>query len=86
MAQEGHEKLLLKLNPSLKSMADDRKSYESAAPILLGKEFAKSATTRVYQVKTMKKLWGQRRKKGVDPDTTLKDVKPVAGGYRSGYG
>ena len=56
MAQERRKKLILKLNPSLKFMAEDNKSFASSAPMLFGKEFAKQATTTVDQVKAMKKL------------------------------
>ena len=56
MAQERRKKLILKLNPSLKFMAEDGKSFASAAPMLFGEEFAKQATTIVEQVKAMKKL------------------------------
>ena len=55
MAQERHKKLLLKLNPSLKFMADDKKNFQSAAPMLFGVEFAKQATTMVDQLKAMRK-------------------------------
>ena len=79
MAQERHKKLLLKLNPSLKFMAEDRKNFESAAPMLFGEEFAKSATTRVNQVKAMKKISKPEDRKGSFPDTTLEATKPVAG-------
>ena len=63
MAQERRKKLLLKLNPSLKFMAED-KSFESAAPLLFGEEFANSATTRVDQVKAMKKMSKPEEKTG----------------------
>ena len=56
MAQERRKKLILKLNPSLKFMAEDGKSFASAVPMLFGEEFAKQATTTVEQVKAMKKL------------------------------
>ena len=56
MAQERRKKLILKLNPSLKFMAEDNKSFVSSAPMLFGEEFAKQVTTAVDQVKAMKKL------------------------------
>ena len=71
MAQERRKKLILKLNPSLKFMAEDNKSFVSSAPM---KEFAKQATTTVDQVKAMKKL-----RKRVFPDTTPKVIKAVVG-------
>ena len=37
MAQERRKKLLFKLNPSLKFMAEDRKNFDSAAPMLFGR-------------------------------------------------
>ena len=52
MAKERHKKPLLKLNPSLKFMAENLKSFEPVVPMLFGEELAKSATTRVDQVKT----------------------------------
>ena len=38
MAQE-QRKLILKLNPLLKSMVEDSKSFVSSAPMLFGEEF-----------------------------------------------
>ena len=63
-AQERRKKLILKLNPSLKFMAEDAKSFSSAAPMLFGEEFAKQATATVEQVKAMKKLNIPSEKKG----------------------
>jgi len=51
MAQEKCKKLLLKLNPSLRFMADYKKNFQSAVPMLFGEEFAKQATTMVDQLK-----------------------------------
>jgi len=48
MAQERHKKLLLKLNPSLKFMAHDKKNFQSAALMLFGEEFAKQAITTYH--------------------------------------
>jgi len=42
-------------------MAEDKKNFESAAPMLFGEEFAKPATNRVDQVKAMKKARGEKR-------------------------
>ena len=64
MAQERRKKVILKLNPSLKFMADDTKNFTSAAPMLFGEEFAKQAATTVEQVKAMKKLNFSSEKKG----------------------
>ena len=63
-AQERRKKLILKLNPSLKFMAEDAKSFSSAAPMLFGEEFAKQATATVEQMKAMKKLNIPSEKKG----------------------
>ena len=63
-AQERRKKLILKLNPSLKFMAEDARSFSSAAPMLFGEEFAKQATATVEQVKATKKLNIPSEKKG----------------------
>ena len=62
MAQEKRKKLILKLNPSLKFMAEDGKKFASAAPMLFGEKFA---TTIVEQMKAMKKLNVPPEKKGL---------------------
>ena len=54
MVQERCKKLLLKLNPSLKFMVD-KKNFLSAAPMLVGEEFVKQATTTVDQLKVIRK-------------------------------
>ena len=64
MAQERRKKLILKLNPLLKFMSDDSKSFTLSAPMLFGDEFAKQATTTVQQIKAMKKLNIPSEKKG----------------------
>ena len=38
MAQERRKRLLMNLNPALKSMANDEKSFKNAAPMLFGDE------------------------------------------------
>ena len=87
MAQERRKKLLLKLNPSLKFMAEDRKNFESAAPMLFGEEFAKSATTRVDQVKAMKKISKPEDRKGSFSGYHPRSYQTGrGGGYRSGRG
>ena len=63
-AQERRKKLILKLNPSLKFMTEDAKSFSSAAPMLFGEEFAKQAMATVEQMKAMKKLNIPSEKKG----------------------
>ena len=52
-AQERQKKLILKLNPSLKFMAEDAKSFSSAELMPFREEFVKQATAIVEQVKTM---------------------------------
>ena len=82
MAQERRKKLLLKLNPSLKFMAEDKKNFESAAPMLFGEEFAKAATDRVEQVKAMKKI---SRPEGSFSGHHPRNYQAGrGGGYRSG--
>ena len=56
MAQERRKKVLLQLNPALKSLAEEEKAFQNAAPMLFGEEFAKRATDRVEAVKAIKKL------------------------------
>ena len=36
MGQERHEKVLLQLNPALKSLAEEDKGFQKAAPMLFG--------------------------------------------------
>ena len=89
MAWERRKKLILKLNPSLKFMAEDNKSFVSAAPMLFGEEFAKQATTTVDQVKAMKKLNFPPEKvfldttpkavAGVQPRVAVQDTSPIRG-------
>ena len=55
-SQERRQKLVLKLNPSLRFMAEDNKNFTAAVPMLFGEEFAKQAPTTVGQVKAMKQL------------------------------
>jgi len=64
MAQERRKKLILKLNPSIKFMAEDTKSFSSAVPMLFGEEFSKQAVTTVEQVKAIKQLNIPSKKKG----------------------
>lgn len=56
MAQERRKHLFMNLNPALKSMANDEKSFKKAAPMLFGDEFAKLATERVDQLKAISKF------------------------------
>ena len=56
MAQERRKKMILKLNPSLKFMAEEQKNFNTAAPMLFEEEFTKQVTATVEQVKAIKKL------------------------------
>ena len=57
MAQERHIKcLLMNLNPALKSMVNDKKSFKNGVPMLFGDELAKLATERVDQLKAISKF------------------------------
>ena len=56
MAQERRKKMLLQLNPALKSLAEEESAFHKAPPMLFGKEFAKHATNWVEAVKAIKKL------------------------------
>ena len=47
ISQERRKKLILKLNPSLRFIADDCKNFSDAAPMLFGESFAKQVTTTV---------------------------------------
>lgn len=91
MAQERRKKVLLQLNPVLKSLVEEEKTFQKAAPMLFGEEFAKRATDRVEAVKAIKKLsrpgeQEQHRKQdrvfNYHPRTHYADGR--GGGYRSG--
>ena len=56
MNQERHKKVLMNLNPALKSMANDEKIFKATAPMLFGDEFAAKATDRVEQLKAITKV------------------------------
>ena len=56
MNQERRKKVLMNLNPALKSMANDEKIFKAAAPMLFGDEFAAKATDRVEQLKAITKV------------------------------
>ena len=77
-SQERRQKLVLKLNPSLRFMAEDNKNFTAAAPMLFGEEFAKQATTTVEQVKAMKKLTITLEKR-IFLDTTPKVITAAMG-------
>ena len=56
MAQERHKRVLMNVNPTLKSMVEEENAFQQAAPMLFGEEFAKKATDRVEAVKAIKKI------------------------------
>ena len=64
-AQERCKKMILKLNPSLKFMAEEQKNFNTAAPMLFEEEFTKQVTATVEQVKAIKKLNIPEEKKGL---------------------
>ena len=90
MAQERRKKILMNVNSALKTMAEEEKGFQKAAPMLFGDEFAKLATERVEAVKPIKKLakppQEQQRKlfSGYHP----RNQQPYGrgGGYRNGRG
>ena len=74
MAQERRKRILMNVNPTLKSMADEENAFQQAAPMLFGEEFAKKATDRVEAIKAIKKISYQkpgekRRFSGATPKT-----------------
>ena len=89
MAQERRKRLLMNLNPALKSMANDEKSFKNAAPMLFGDEFAKLATERVDQLKAISKFSKPEQKKsnrffGYHPQNSSRGGR--GGGNKSGRG
>ena len=79
MNQERRKKVLMNLNPALKSMANDEKIFKAAAPMLFGNEFAAKATGRVEQLKAITKVTTKPEHKksasrffGYHPRTTLR--------------
>ena len=56
MAQERRKRILMNVNPALKSMAEEENAFQQTAPLLFGEEFAKKATDRVEAVKAIKKI------------------------------
>ena len=82
MAQERCKRLLMNLNPALKSMANDEESFKNAAPMLFGDEFAKLATERVDQLEAISKFSKPEQKKSnrFFSDTTPKILPGEAAG------
>ena len=56
MTQERRKRVLMNVNPALKSMAEEENAFQQAEPMLFGEEFAKKATDRVEAVKAIKKI------------------------------
>ena len=73
----------MNLNPALKSMANDEKSFKNAAPMLFGDEFAKLATERVDQLKAISKFSKPEQKKSnrFFLDTTPKTLPGEVAGW-----
>ena len=63
MKQERCKKVLINLNPALKSMANYEKIFKAAAPMLFGDEFAAKATDRVEQLKAITSVHQARAEK-----------------------
>ena len=79
MNLERRKKVLMNLNPALKSMANDEKTFKAAAPMLFGNEFAAKATDRVEQLKAITKVTTKPEQKKsasrslvTTPETTLR--------------
>ena len=90
MAQERHKRILMNVNPALKSMVEEENAFQQATPMLFGEEFAKKATDRVEAVKAIKKITFskpgekcQSRFFGYHP-RNQQDGR--GGGFRSGHG
>ena len=56
MAQERHKRILMNLDPVLKSIENHKKSLKKGVPMLFGDEFAKLITERVDQLKAISKF------------------------------
>ena len=60
MVQERRKRILMNVNPALKSMANKENAFQQADPMLFGEEFAKKATDRVEAIKAIKKISYQK--------------------------
>ena len=49
MAQERRKRILMNVNPALKSMVEEKNAFQEEAPILFGEEFAKKPQTEWKQ-------------------------------------
>ena len=65
IAQERRKRILMNINPALKSMAEEENAFQQAAPKLFGVEFAKKATDRVEAVKASRRSLSQSQGKNV---------------------
>ena len=91
MAQERRKRVLMNVNPALKTMAEEEKGFQNAAPMLFGEAFAKQATERVEAVKAIKKL-SYNKTEREHPQGRFSGYHPRnqqtgrGGGYRGGRG
>ena len=91
MAQERRKRVLMNVNPALKTMAEEEKGFQNAAPMLFGEAFAKQATERVEAVKAIKKL-SYNKTERERPQGRFSGYHPRnqqtgrGGGYRGGRG
>ena len=90
MMQERCKRILMNVNPALKSMANQETAFQQAAPMLFGEEFAKKATDRVEAIKAIKKIsyqkLGERRPGHFFGYHPWNQADSCRGGYRSGHG
>ena len=56
ISTERRKRLVAHLNPDLKPLVEGQESFKSAAPLLFGKDFAKTAKEHVDSVKSLRKL------------------------------
>ena len=87
MAHERRKRILMNVNPALKSMADKENAFQQAAPILFGEDFAKKTTDRVEAIKAIKKISYQRpgeKHPGRFRVPSRNQADGCGGGYKSG--
>ena len=89
MAQERRKRILLNVNPTLKSMMEEN-AFQKAAPMLFGEEFAKKATDRVEALKAIKKIScpksGEKHQGHFFRYHLQNQQDGCGGGFRSGRG
>ena len=91
MAQERRKRVLINVNPALKSTAEEENVFQQAAPMLFGEEFAKKATERVEAMKAIKKITyskPEEKHQSCFSDTTdpRNQQDGRGGGFKSGCG